>query len=505
MKIDTVSFYRPNNRLNEDFKTKEVSEPNFGVQNNPIGRALISDQVSFAGTTPVFFLKKIVDIPCLCCGVEMIRPEDFEDGISSKLIKYTTKKAAEALSPFEKKMNPEEKSFFKIIKDLSEVYPTRVLHKIFGITKSSAESTHAKALEHLDEKFLAPTGEMAIENISRFEKNLHPVERECFQILKEESIKNPQKKLKDILVEIKPEYLKRLKAEQLVILDKLEEVSKKLPEASSEKLNKIIKKERVLILADSQTESFKSKDFVKEIRELNRKVSEKEVTKELIDISKTLPASMKDLNAFVVKYSKRSSKEIEQRLVSTSVGTIDHRNAKALGGENSEKNYDYMCAGCNNPKGDQLYPEFIEDNPQMVHNIPKGTDIGGNSIQEWIKKHPEHKGNVQKHIDVIIEKINKGVIPKGHDWYPPLIMAGTEQQSKGAIKLDISKLKKRSFVDTEPLVEKYKKVPLRKRIISFFNFGAKRKPAYIDTTPAPEDFKYVKGAPRQNKIQFYDD
>ena len=308
----------------------------------------------------------------------------------------------------------------------------------------------------LDDTVLSKSSRNAVEALSKFEESMHPIEKSCFKILKKLSNEAPRKQLNDLLLSVRGGHLENLKLTEFKILDQLDEVGKKLSKNSAKFLNEITKTSRKLIMGEGQSDFFRRKTVLKNVFNLKARIQEKEVADELYKIAQKLPSSGDDMDAFIVKYSERTSKEIGQRLVSSSIGTVEHIKPKFNGGEGSEKNYILECAGCNNPRGNQPFSEFVAENPGMVHNIPEGTDMNGLSLSEWFELHPEHKGNVQKNMDVVIDKINSGLI-KGYNWYPATVSKTLEDESKGAIKLDISKLKynpgpRRA---SDELVEKY--------------------------------------------------
>jgi len=296
----------------------------------------------------------------------------------------------------------------------------------------------------------------AVKALSYFEGNMHKVEKGCFDILKAVSEKKPSRTLQGILASVRPEYFEKLKLTQFKIIDQLDEVGKGLSADSARRLKVITSTAKNCITCEGNYDSFKRKPMLDQIFKLKRQVQEKEIADQLYKIVQTLPASGDDLNAFVVKYSQRSSREIGQRLVSPSTGTVEHIKPRSLGGASDDVNYMLECAGCNNPRGNQIFSDFVADNPQMIHNIPVGTDMGGLSTEEWVKIHPEHKGNIQKHFDEVIDKINDGTI-EGHDWYPALVAKTIEKESSGSVVLDLSRLKTtiKSAPDTKPLVKKY--------------------------------------------------
>jgi len=453
MKINSIGFYSPSRTPKNTFQSTDAPRFNVGMHTSPISRALAADQISFTRSQPLFFLKNIRGLHCPCSGIEMATAEDFDSKIDKKLYTYTSGDAAAALSPFEDDMNVKEKSYLNQIKNVSNDSPAKEVHRIFG-----ASPAVKQMLNQIDEKFLAPTGGQIIENLSYFEDCMHPVEKECFQLIKEEVNKNPEKKLNEILQTLKPEHFEKLKVKEFQILDQIDEKGGELSEESFAKLKIITDLARKTVVFNGE-EVFKRRLVRARLLKLSDQIPEKQIAKELYKIADTFPTSGGDLDAFVVKYAERDSKEIAQRLVSTAVGTVEHIKPEILGGDSDVVNYILESAGSNNNRGDDTFFEFLKDNPQMIHNIPEGTDMGGLSVQKWIKIHPEHKGNVQKHMDEVVELINKGII-KGHAEYPAAVARTIDVESKGLIKLYLSSLNSNTAKKTKPLVDKSKSTAL---------------------------------------------
>ena len=128
-----------------------------------------------------------------------------------------------------------------------------------------------------------------------------------------------------------------------------------------------------------------------------------------------MPTSQNDVSAFVVKYSERSHKEIGERLVKLSVGTIEHIHPRSEGGRNVPGNYMLECGGCNHER----------------QSIPLG---------DWVDAHPEMKENSQKYIDEVIKRINKGEM-KGFSFYPEAVAKTLYNQSNGKLNLKVEGIK----------------------------------------------------------------
>lgn len=268
----------------------------------------------------------------------------------------------------------------------------------------------------LTEKVLSGSSKKAIRVLSKFKKNMHKTENLCFKKIKESSEKSPNKTLNQIVNGFREKSRKHLNANQFKTLKEIDELGKELSVESEQKLRELTDRSRFLILTDQPDNFFKRKTFIKKIFKLTEEFPEKEIGEKIYKKSLELNTSENDINAFMVKYSQRSSSEIGQRLVSKSVSTIEHIKPQADNGENCVKNYILECAGCNNSRNET-------------------------PLDEWIKNaHPEMTKNTQKHMDIIIDLINKNKV-KDFVFYPAQVAQTLETESKGLIKLDISRLK----------------------------------------------------------------
>lgn len=272
----------------------------------------------------------------------------------------------------------------------------------------------------LNEKTLSGTCIQALKMLSQFEENIHGVEKICFQQIKKIAKQSPKSNLQELLMNLRPESLKKLRASQFKILAKIDDYGKDLSPESALKLTRITNRNRSIITVDDPNNPFKRKSFINELLQFKEQIPEKEIGEKIYQHSFKLNNSENDSNAFIVKYSQRSPREIGQRMVSKSISTLEHIKPKAKGGQNLAANYLPECAGDNNKRQD--------------------TDL-----DIWITtEHPEMIKNTQRHMDIIINKINSGQI-RDYEWWPAAVAKTLEVESKGLIKLDLSKLKQPSI------------------------------------------------------------
>lgn len=255
----------------------------------------------------------------------------------------------------------------------------------------------------------------AIEVLDKYEEYMHPVEKECYHLIKEWNVQDPELNFKKLLQKHKDSHLKDLQTKQNNILDNVNNYAKKLPLEEQTVINSVVDKTRDLVASNDKEIKFKRKTFIKTLQDNAGKISDKKVLKEIMDEAEKMPTSHNDVNAFIVKYSERSHREIGERLLKLSVGTIEHIKPRSEGGGNAESNYLLECGGCNHIRSSI-------------------------SLSDWVDMHPEMIKNTQAYIDTVIDRINNGSIKDFH-FYPAEVAKTLFKESNGKINLNIDKLK----------------------------------------------------------------
>lgn len=269
----------------------------------------------------------------------------------------------------------------------------------------------------LTEQHLSGSGKKALKAVGMFEASLHHVEKRVFHILKKLNKKNPDATLAQLLVQEAPKHFKRLQMRQLRILDKIDIYSMALSGDLKTKINALSSNARgqILSVADSKdinAQYFKRKLFINPIRELMDANPDNATLKLIYQSVEKLPNSKNDLDSFVIKYFRRSSREIGQRLVSPSVSTVEHLLPVAKEGENDIRNYLPECAHCNGERHDMF-------------------------LHKWIQKHPEMLSNILVTVKEIFSKINRiqnKIYVRQN--YPKIVVERIEEQTLGNAKGD---------------------------------------------------------------------
>ena len=234
-----------------------------------------------------------------------------------------------------------------------------------------------------------------------------------------------------MLETVRPQHLENVKTQELGILDRLQKYGNKniKDENTSQKLNNLVNEATLIIEEQDENYIFRRRRFMEKLDKITVNMQDKETAANIKQIAEELPKAQENVSTFIVKYTQKDPKtklektpyQIGIALVEPSVGSLEHvvprhPQDKSKGGENKYSNYIYASREWNTKR----------------QNMP---------LDKWVMKNPEIKKHMQKYIDVVIDKINKGEAMKRCRVYPILVAETLEKESKGLIKLDTSKLK----------------------------------------------------------------
>jgi hypothetical protein len=240
------------------------------------------------------------------------------------------------------------------------------------------------------------------------------IESRVFDIFQNTSHKN-KCDFQDILQELQPAALARLKEKQENILSSTDEIVETLSPDAKEQVNDI--KRRTYDSIENDT--FTRRAPLKCIREVKGTKADKEKLKQIYRAWYKLPISAKNLDAFIVKYAKRPHNVIAQRLISPSVATIEHIRPDSQGGDDSLANYLLVSAGFNNARDSMPLDEYIRLNSDI--------DITQN-LQEYMNS-------------IIAETHRHKSIFAETSWYPDAIRRAIFAQTRETINLDTTALR----------------------------------------------------------------
>lgn len=291
---------------------------------------------------------------------------------------------------------------------------------------------NGKEISHLKKDNLNGTSEQAIALLKPFESRMHPVEKQVFCLLKDLSKKDPEKNLRQLLDKVRPEHLEVLKQQENDILMRMSKYNQKRVKDKEDatKIDNLLTEAVEIIEKQDENYIFRRSRFMEKFEDISETMKDQKAAKELRNIAEELPRGHDNMSAFIIKFTQKDPRtklektpyQIGISLVEPSVGSLEHiiprhpQDKTQKAGENKYSNYLYASREWNVSR----------------RNTP---------LDKWVLKHPEIKENMQKYIDVVIEKINKGEALKRCRVYPILVAETLEKESKGLIKLDTSKLK----------------------------------------------------------------
>ena len=278
------------------------------------------------------------------------------------------------------------------------------------------------------------TAQAAINLLQGYEDFMFNIEANIFDLLKNADHKN-KRDFQDILKEYRDEALERLREKQINIIKSTDNIIAKMNPTTAE-LVRLIKDNALAKIEDNTFGRQPPLDMLKSVKAtgqdaLRLKLIYKKWYK--------LPNSMRDMDAFIVKYSRRSHQDIAERLISTAQATIEHTIPTSKNKDNDFLgNMLLVSAFYNNDRKSMPLDEYIELTEEV--DIPK---------------------NLQLYINTFIEQINnKKSEFKNKGYYPEKIKRTILKETKGKVKLDTSALmltrqQKKEIDAVKKLSEKY--------------------------------------------------
>ncbi len=295
------------------------------------------------------------------------------------------------------------------------------------IPLAEAKNIYAKLLKR-------PNAQSAINFLVHYSNYMHDIEGYIFDVFQDAPHKG-KRDFQSILQEHKSDALERLKEKQIMILSSADKIIETMSEPTAEEILRI-KNQSIDQIVNNRIFGRKAPlDLIKAI-----KAPQEDLAK-VIKVYQTwykLPASSKDLDAFIVKYSKESHNNIAKRLISTAVGSIEHIKPQQRNGEDKLSNYLLVSAAFNNNRQSMPLHEYIMLNPGL-----------------------EIEKNLQKYMNDVIREVNN---PKSQfalrSYYPESIKKAVENETAGKVVLDIkglniSKTQQRQNAVSDRLSQRY--------------------------------------------------
>ena len=267
-------------------------------------------------------------------------------------------------------------------------------------------------------------------SLKKYEDRMHPVEKQVFNLLENLSKKSPKKTIRQLLDSQRDKHLQNLKSQEYCIFDELTEYSKTFKNKDDAKaICNLVEESREIVNKQDANYIFRRKRLIEKLDNITSNMQEKDKAEEISKIADKIPRGHDNIDAFIVKFTQKdtrtkeqkSSKQIAMALIEPSVGSLEHIKPRhpqdgSEGGKNTFSNYLYASKEWNTRR----------------KNMP---------LDKWVEKNPQIKENMQKYIDAVIEKINSRKALSNCRVYPIIAAETVAIESKGLIKLDVSKLK----------------------------------------------------------------
>lgn len=397
---------------------------------------------NFCGRIPreLECISNLKEVPCPCCGrLKMLKSE---------------------FSKFKWPSHNQPVSTSFVISDLAKTFSNlcsdekEVLIELKKLNKEHPKTRYSVLLEHISNppqlfvSYLSKSKKLTEREynkkvflmLNKFKKQMHPTEKKAFEVIEKAHKKNKNLSMRLLVQSLRPQYIKKLQKEQFIALDNIGLVIDKLPKEESEKIKELLNRSKSIIIADASDDPFRRKVFIAKAHAIIDPLPKSDVKFEILRIMNKLPNSSTSVSAFIVKYSgyvkvfnkntsqfelkSRSSKGIGEGFICKSQNSLEHVKAKSairsVKNKNNPSHLTFECAGCNNARGHTPLDEWVMLNPQM----PKNTQKAFNSLIKI--------SNSGKH----------GIVR--YEWYIRDLANTFEQESKGLIKVDTSKLKQKT-------------------------------------------------------------
>lgn len=301
------------------------------------------------------------------------------------------------------------------------------------------------------------TGKEKVQYLSNYTESMLPVERNVYEIIRNDINENNRLSMQEVLKSKQQNALNNLIVEQQNIFSKIADLSKTLSPENRLKVSKILNyAETQVKLPHEDKNHFKNSRFecemmrvaqdktfnqleehlqklpieqkdkaferlnevkqifqttpyytnikgktpLKMVHELQKDYAPETLKLDnemqpIIELAQSLPTTKNNENAFIVQMADNDDKTIAKRLISESLGTIEHVVPDSKGGANEAYNFLFVTKSRNEERGNR-------------------------SINKFKKMHPDIPNYCQQYLDDVIRNCENGKI-RGFEWYPFLI------------------------------------------------------------------------------------
>ena len=201
-----------------------------------------------------------------------------------------------------------------------------------------------------------------------YERIMHPVERQVFNMFKSLAVKYPDKDFQQLLIMKKEVHELALVKIQSGIFNKISFYRRILPKKIARQIRKLIIKTNDIIYTPEPYKPFSRRIFIHKIKGIISHIKHEKIREEILTIARRLPRSSDEVCAFVVKNARKRPEIIALNLIHPSVGTFEHLLPKCMKGQNNSLNFALECTYCNNSRHHYPIAVQIEENPYMPEN-----------------------------------------------------------------------------------------------------------------------------------------
>ncbi len=244
-----------------------------------------------------------------------------------------------------------------------------------------------------------------VEILAPFEKIMHPVERQVFNMFKSMSSKYPDKNFKELLIMKKDIHELALVKIQSVIFNKISFYRRILPKKMARQLRKLMINTNDIIFDPEPHKPFSRRIFIHKLKNIIKNLDNKKLKHEIIEIARRLPRSSDEVCAFVVKNARKRPEVIALNLIHPSVGTFEHLQPKCMNGMNNSLNFALECSYCNNSRHHYPISVQIEENPYM----PQNAQIQINKLISLCKKNVCKKEYIEN-LKLVLKCLSENII-----------------------------------------------------------------------------------------------
>lgn len=228
--------------------------------------------------------------------------------------------------------------------------------------------------------------------------------------------KYPNDNIQVLFQKLEPLYRTQLETEQMDVIRRIDLLYSNSFESDEAKkiFQNMLYETTQWINSKDGTEPFKRKAFLSELKRILKLplfAKNHQVVKRIYTEAEKLPQSTESESAFVIKYYRRSAREISEMLIHEPMSTIEHIKTQESGGLTSPENLSIICAYCNNiVRNNKPMSKFVDEHPEIRKNIKRNFDAiltySAKQNKLLYKKLSEHNidnENYQRYIQAIKE------------------------------------------------------------------------------------------------------